>query len=166
MGFGPTNENLLEFREPLEENRNTSAFYSDGKNTTSDVPRYVIYMTDWVSGSLSFWDDVFSRLNSMGVNYIVFGFYDAYNGFFLDAANTWENLHIEEKIEIKQKHQNTRLMLKFNVDVKLISDSIFGGFNIKECVERLVGYTKANLFDESTICFTSYMTFWIKQLWL
>ena len=48
------------FRLPLNENRDTSAFYSDRKNTTSNVPRYVIYMNNWVYGDFEGLLNVFS----------------------------------------------------------------------------------------------------------
>ena len=63
------NNNWSDFRLPLEEQRDVSAFYSDGKNITSDVLRYVVYVDGRVSSGLKGWFTVFSQASSAGANY-------------------------------------------------------------------------------------------------
>ena len=63
------NNNWSDFRLPLEEQRDISAFYSDGKNITSDVLRYVVYVDGRVSSGLKGWFTVFSQASSAGANY-------------------------------------------------------------------------------------------------
>ena len=70
--------NWFEFCLSLKEHRDRSAFYYDGKNTTPDVPRYVVYVENWTSENLEICSNVFSQASLAGVNYLVFDFYNAY----------------------------------------------------------------------------------------
>ena len=169
--------NGLDFRLPLQEQRDTSAFYSDGKNTTSDVPRHVVYVNNWVSENLESWSNVFSKASSAGVNYILLAFYASTGA--LDATISWQSLPDEHKQQIKEQYPNTRLLLAFGGATesvsKLISDEAFA----TKVVTNLVDHGIANLYDgvdfdlenfgngdgEAIICAFSYMTFLVKKLW-
>ena len=134
--------NGLDFYLLLKEQCNFSTFYSDGKNTTLDVPCHVVYVNNWVSQSLEAWSEVFFRASSAGVNYILLGFYGPYNAVS-DTITSWQRLSREDKEKIKKEYSSTRLLLSFGGPNELIETGFISDENaVKDFIEELVRYAK------------------------
>ena len=169
----------LGFLMPFSEQRDRSAFYSHGNYTTSDVPRNVLYVRKMIPESLEGWSNVFSQASSVGVNYIVLAFYENRERL-RNAPLSWRNLPTEQKLELKQKYMQTRLLIAFNTELMLKRKEINFYENIvTNLVIEFVEHAKENLFDgveiypgnvwdedrAKAISVFSYMTFLIKKLW-
>ena len=179
--FGPqtiSGNNWTDFHLPLDEQENKSAFYSDRKDTTSDVPRYVVYVNDNISEDLEGWEKLFSQANSVGVNYMVLGFYSSWE-IMDQAVYSWGRLAKLDKEKLKASSKNTRLLLGFSAEAGPMKELIRKQKFLKVIIRNLIAYAKNNLYDgidfypgdfdkkdeETIVCGFSYMTYWLKKLW-